>query len=125
MIKKPKTHEAYEDLMDKARDEGKTAVLYFSGEHCGPCQAMHPTFTKIAKKYPKQLFIEIDVETDFGDKIANTAEIEGVPTLLLWRNDEVLDEEIGYADGEDDIKESAALLAELLDDWIKGDFDEK
>lgn len=51
---------------------------------CGPCQRIAPVFQQLATKYPRAVFIKIDV-----DQCQETAAAQGVsamPTFIFYRN---------------------------------------
>lgn len=53
-------------------------------KRCGPCQRIAPEFEKLPKKYPRAVFLKVDV-----DKCQDTASSQGVramPTFYLFKN---------------------------------------
>lgn len=51
---------------------------------CGPCQRIAPHFERLPAKYPKAVFLKVDV-----DKCQDTAAAQGVsamPTFIYYRN---------------------------------------
>jgi len=51
---------------------------------CGPCQRIAPVFEQLARKYPRAIFLKVDV-----DKCQETAASQGVsamPTFIFYRN---------------------------------------
>lgn len=56
---------------------------------CGPCQRIAPIFETFPAKYPKAIFLKVDV-----DKCQDTATGQGVsamPTFIFYRNKSKLD----------------------------------
>lgn len=50
---------------------------------CGPCQRIAPVFEQLSLKYPKAVFLKVDV-----DKCADTASVQDVramPTFIFYR----------------------------------------
>ncbi|KAG4071186.1 hypothetical protein HA402_001176 [Bradysia odoriphaga] len=62
----------------------RLAVVYFSGHWCGPCELLNPEFERLPKKYPRAVFIRVDVDKCF-DTVAEL-EISVIPTFILYRN---------------------------------------
>lgn len=51
---------------------------------CGPCQRIAPHFEQLPDKYPRAVFLKVDV-----DKCQDTAAAQGVsamPTFFFYRN---------------------------------------
>ena len=72
---------------------------------CGPCKAFAPTFEEVATSYKdKGVFCKINVEDnpEFPTKHA----IRGIPTILAFKNGQVVDRKVG------------ALSKDGLCDWI-------
>lgn len=51
---------------------------------CGPCEMLDLEFEKFPQKYPRAVFIKVDVEKCF-DTVAEL-EISVIPTFILYRN---------------------------------------
>jgi len=62
----------------------RLVVADFTATWCGPCQRIGPVFQQLAAKYPKAVFLKIDV-----DQCHETAAAQGVsamPTFIFYRN---------------------------------------
>lgn len=58
---------------------------------CGPCKMMAPVFEKTAARYPLKIrFAKVDTEAE--QSLASSAGIRGVPTLILYKNGQKINE---------------------------------
>ncbi len=69
-------------------------VKFFNATWCGPCKQMKPHISKLQKEgYNIQ---EIDI--DQNSTLAESAEIRGVPTIIIYENGSVMERVVGYED---------------------------
>lgn len=88
----------------------KLVVVDFFADWCMPCLMMAPVIEELAKNMKEVKFVKIDV--DDNPKLSNKYEIRSIPTLIFFRDGEIIDKIIGGMD-EDDLKEK---IEELLID---------
>jgi thioredoxin 1 len=63
----------------------KLALVDFSAEWCGPCKMMAPILKDVKKEMGDGITI-IKVDVDQSPQAAQQYQVQGVPTLILFKN---------------------------------------
>lgn len=74
----------------------KPVVVDFWAEWCGPCRMIAPVVEELAKEYEGKVAIgkmNVDENTDTPDEYG----IRSIPTLLFFKNGQLVDKMIGAA----------------------------
>jgi thioredoxin 1 len=69
-------------------NSGKPVLVDFSAEWCGPCKMMAPILKEAKDKLGDKATI-IKVDVDRNREAAEHFQIQGVPTLILFKNGQV------------------------------------
>ena len=74
----------------------KPVVVDFWAEWCAPCKMIAPIVEELAEAYEGQAFIG-KVNVDENEDLSIEYRIRNVPTILFFKNGELVDKHIGAA----------------------------
>lgn len=75
-------------------------LLDFWAPWCGPCRMLAPTVEEIAEEYDGRAKV-CKVNVDEEEELAIRFGIASIPTLLVFRNGQLADTKVGFAQKED------------------------
>jgi len=73
---------------------GKPVVIDFWAEWCGPCRMVGPVVEELAKEYDGKVVIG-KMNVDENDVTPNEYGIRNIPTILFFKNGQLVDKQIG------------------------------
>ena len=81
----------FEDLVVKSE---KPALVDFWAEWCGPCRTITPLIEEMSKDYDGTAVIgKVDVDSNPG--ITAKYCVRNIPTILFFKNGQVVDKQVG------------------------------
>lgn len=84
------TNENFEELLNGSLP----LVVDFWATWCGPCKMIAPVISQLATEYDGQIVVgKCDVEE--ADEVAANYGIRNIPTILFFKNGEVVDKFVG------------------------------
>ena len=73
----------------------KPVLVDFSAEWCGPCKMLDPIVDELAGEYDGTLTV-VKIDADENPDIVTNYGVMGMPTLMLFKNGEVVERMVGF-----------------------------
>lgn len=77
------------ETFETAVAEDKATLIDFFAEWCGPCKMQTPILHKVADEYSGKINFGA-VNVDEAEEIAQKYEVQSIPTLMVFKNGEVV-----------------------------------
>ena len=75
----------------------RPVVVDFWAEWCGPCRRLAPTIDELATEYDGKVVVG-KLNVDENPAIQSRFSIMGIPTVLIFKGGEVVEQVVGLAD---------------------------
>jgi len=82
------------NFKEKVLDSDKVSMVDFWAEWCGPCRMVGPVVAEISTEFEGQAVIG-KVDVDSNPQISMDYGIRNIPTILFFKNGEVVDKQVG------------------------------
>ena len=92
-----KTHDVTMETFESVVENHPLVILDFWAAWCGPCGTFAPLFEQAAESYPEIYFGKVNTET--ATELAQAFQVRSIPTLILFRNGEIIFEQPGALPG--------------------------
>lgn len=81
------------EVVEQLLTQDKVVLVDYFAEWCGPCKMLMPRLNLLQSEYPDAKFVSVDVDknTDHAMKMG----IRSVPTVLIYKNGELVDRSSG------------------------------
>ncbi|HSQ87448.1 thioredoxin [Romboutsia sp.] len=84
-----------ESFIKQVENSDKVVVVDFFATWCGPCKMLAPVFEELGKEMDSQAeFVKVDIDQSLD--IALKYNVSTVPTMMIFKNGEVVDKIIGF-----------------------------
>ncbi len=94
---------ASKEFVQEVINSSSTVVVDFWAPWCGPCKMLGPVLHEVAGEMEgKATFFKLNV--DENTDIAQKYSVVSIPTVLVFKNGEVVDKMVGFRPKQDIIK---------------------
>ncbi len=89
-----KWNQTTEKQFDSLIQSNEIVLVDFCGEGCYPCAVLSPVVDRLAEKYENLVRVaKVDVNRE--EELAGRFDIQGIPTVLIFKNGQIIAQEVG------------------------------
>lgn len=79
---------------DELLQDGKLVIVDFWATWCGPCRMLSPLLDEVEEEMSDKIVV-VKVNVDDADEVAAQFRIMNIPTLLFFKNGQIVDKTVG------------------------------
>lgn len=83
------------DFTEKIEDADGLAIVDFWAEWCGPCKIVGPIVEQLAEDFEEQGLVVGKLDVDSNPQTASRFGVRSIPSILFFKNGELVDSVIG------------------------------
>ncbi|MBP5290686.1 MAG: thioredoxin [Paludibacteraceae bacterium] len=76
--------------------EGKPVVVDLWAPWCGPCRMMSPVMSELAEEYEGRIIVG-KMNVDDNEEVPSNFNVMNIPTLLFFKNGQLVNRHVGAA----------------------------
>lgn len=85
-----------ENFKEIVLQSDKPVLVDFKAGWCAPCRTLSPIIDEISKEYEDRAIV-VKMDVDDSVDITNEYQIRNIPTVLIFKNGEVVDRKSGVS----------------------------
>ena len=78
---------------EQIKNSGKTVLLDFYADWCGPCRMVSPLVDEIAEENPQYLVVKINVDNE--PELAQDFGVMSIPMLTVMKDGRIVNQSVG------------------------------